>query len=414
MPLLLRVDELRPGMALAANAMNGLEELFPMGYELNEKDIEFLQNNYPDSPVTIALPFLDDLVKFEDNTRQAKASLEIRANIAQTFGQLSEHIHSGQDLTEETVRDWQLTIVKMLTSLQANPTETAVFDQPSGGGYLAEYTAKVFYLSVLIGDRIRSYIRQERKKNSSAQKVNNAMSLTPLAVGAFFHDIAMIELESLYRKRDRLTSSETQAIQAHPERGHKMLDDKISIMARQVILCHHENHDGCGYPEGLAGEKINVYARIVRAADAYCAATSSRIYQKARHPAAVLYEMAFGNYRNCYDPVVIAELVRLIQPFSIGSKIRLENGQTAVVIRHNVSEPFKPKVVVAFDKQGRLLPKKDIQKPFFLGQPGKSNIDSLGQEDLSFLRYADMSFTEKFPPAGFWRNCEELFDLAYP
>ncbi len=85
----------------------------------------------------------------------------------------------------------------------------------------------------------------------------------------------------MLRKQGRLTEAEYEHIKTHAEIGHrilaglKQLDDVLP-----VVLHHHEQWDGKGYPHGLSGEQIPLMARIVAVADAFDAMTSDRPYRQ--------------------------------------------------------------------------------------------------------------------------------------
>jgi HD-GYP domain-containing protein (c-di-GMP phosphodiesterase class II) len=75
------------------------------------------------------------------------------------------------------------------------------------------------------------------------------------------------------------------------------------------VLHHHEHWDGSGYPDGLAGEKIPLGARIILVADAFEAITADRPYRSARSPEVALTELR-NNAGSQFDPDVVAALER--------------------------------------------------------------------------------------------------------
>ena len=80
----------------------------------------------------------------------------------------------------------------------------------------------------------------------------------------------------------------------------------------EIIEKHHENFNGSGYPEGLAGESIPLGARIVAVADAFAALTSWRPYSEKWASGAALGELEKNTQRGKFDPHVMARLRTLL------------------------------------------------------------------------------------------------------
>lgn len=105
-----------------------------------------------------------------------------------------------------------------------------------------------------------------------------------LAVAGILHDIGKLRVSSyLYgRNEDTLNIEEMKYVRMHPRLGYETLiryDFSDSVL--ENILYHHENYDGSGYPENLAGDQIPIGARILRVCDTYAALTSDRPYRSA-------------------------------------------------------------------------------------------------------------------------------------
>lgn len=104
-----------------------------------------------------------------------------------------------------------------------------------------------------------------------------------LSMGALLHDIGKIELSrEILNKPGKLTNQEWSLVCQHTVWGADMIRP-ISDMEQvlKIVLCHHENYDGSGYPHGIAGEDIPLGARILRIADSFDAMTTSRPYKKS-------------------------------------------------------------------------------------------------------------------------------------
>ena len=113
-----------------------------------------------------------------------------------------------------------------------------------------------------------------------------------------------------------------------------------------IIIHHHENYDGSGYPYGLKGDEIHILARVLRIADAYSAATADQVYSEACSPVRALWEMTWGPVSQFYDPIVMKLFASLVQPYPIGAKVQLNSGYTGVVVRYGHESPFLPEIII--------------------------------------------------------------------
>jgi response regulator RpfG family c-di-GMP phosphodiesterase len=131
--------------------------------------------------------------------------------------------------------------------------------------------------------------------------------------GATLHDIGKLAItDHVLKKPAALSIEERQHIMSHPVRGATLLEGlRFLAPAVDMVLHHHENLDGSGYPDGLAGDEISIGARIVAVADAFDAMTSGRSYLRA-----MAVEEAIRNLRRRagkqYDPQVIDAFERIL------------------------------------------------------------------------------------------------------
>ncbi|HTM52624.1 MAG TPA: HD domain-containing phosphohydrolase [Pirellulales bacterium] len=112
------------------------------------------------------------------------------------------------------------------------------------------------------------------------------------------HDVGKIGIDdTVLRKPDKLTVEEYEHIKTHAAVGHRILSDVKQLdQVLPVVLHHHEQWDGKGYPLGLAGEEIPYLARIVAVADAFDAMGSDRPYRKGMDDAKLdeIFRMGAG------------------------------------------------------------------------------------------------------------------------
>ncbi|MFB0565069.1 MAG: HD-GYP domain-containing protein [Candidatus Aminicenantaceae bacterium] len=106
--------------------------------------------------------------------------------------------------------------------------------------------------------------------------------LTDIERGALLHDIGKIGIpQSILRKPGSLTYEEKETIKYHPLFGYEMIKEfDFLTKEAQVVLYHHEQYDGSGYPYSLIGKEIPLEARIFAIADTLDAITSDRPYRE--------------------------------------------------------------------------------------------------------------------------------------
>ncbi len=127
-----------------------------------------------------------------------------------------------------------------------------------------------------------------------------------IRISGLVHDVGKIGVpESVLCKTGRLTDEEFEQIKKHPRIGYNILKG-IPKMADVLdgVLYHHERWDGRGYPDGLYGEAIPLYGRILGVADTFDAMSSTRSYR-----AAMMRDKVFAEIARCagtqFDPALV-------------------------------------------------------------------------------------------------------------
>ncbi len=130
---------------------------------------------------------------------------------------------------------------------------------------------------------------------------------------ALLHDIGKVGVpDGLLRKTGPLDEGEWAMMRQHPVIGERILRAIPGMGGVARMVRHeHERWDGCGYPDGIAGEEIPLGSRIVLACDAYHAMTSDRPYREAMTHADAVAELV-GNAGSQFDPEVVETLVGIL------------------------------------------------------------------------------------------------------
>jgi len=137
-----------------------------------------------------------------------------------------------------------------------------------------------------------------------------------LGRGALLHDIGMTRVPmAIMTKKGKLTEDEREVVEKHPHAGFVMLKT-LSLMSREsllMVLQHHENGDGSGYPDGLKMSKIHLLARVMRLIDSFEALVSPRSWRPGHPPAQALWIMRQDWQRSgMFDAGLLAKLIKFI------------------------------------------------------------------------------------------------------
>lgn len=179
--------------------------------------------------------------------------------LTRNFNEMSALIASQRGKLTKYARDLEDAYVSMVKVVAA-----AIDARDS---YTHGHSARVAQLSLLIGKQI------------GLPKAD----LRDLEVACLFHDVGKIKTpDSILLKRGKLTEAEYTEMKQHVEYGATILSWAPSLSKYiPPTRHHHEWHNGKGYPDGLVGDNIPLFAAIISIADAFDAMTSDRPYRKA-------------------------------------------------------------------------------------------------------------------------------------
>jgi len=397
-PLVLRCQQLQSGMTLAGAVRRGAMTLLPAGKTLTADDIAILCRRFPEQRIRVADPSLDGLVSFEQDAMDSKYAVAAMEKTAAVMNAVME------DTQRQRVRpnssnftEIERNVSNVIAYLLANPVGQILPKVPfKPDTYLSDHMAHVFYLSMQLGTKLQWYVMAERGRQTHCRDLSPmlAKSLLPLALGALYMDMGMLDLQQYEDKEGPLTESDWESVREHPEAAVSMLPSNLPAAARMVVRTHHETCDQQGYPNRPDPTKMHVFTRIIRIADVFDAATTPRPYRPAKSAIRVLWEMTHGPLRSQFDPTLIQAFNELVVPFPVGTRIELDTGQTAVV--SGVSkDPFTPKVVIAYDEDGKVLPESAIREPFLLDDQAPQRMARIDGEEVSYLYERPAAVTEQ-------------------
>lgn len=176
--------------------------------------------------------------------------------------------------------------------------------------YLFSHTVNVSTISAAIG-MVLGFDMEEVKE---------------LAIGALLHDIGkMLVPKDILNKPAKLDPEELTIMRSHTLLGYRYILDKIKMPDKiaKVALDHQENYDGSGYPNGLKGKEINLYAQVTAIADVYDALTSNRVYKRAVDSDTAI-ETMLAEREARFNPYIFARFMHLVD-YKNKNNLNLEN-----------------------------------------------------------------------------------------
>lgn len=172
--------------------------------------------------------------------------------------------------------------------------------------------------------------------------------LVELAGAALLMDIGMSLLpDGLCNHGLLLTPLERRRVQSHVQLGLDLLRDRPGVLDTQLewIAAHHERYDGSGYPLGLAGHEIPLFARMLGLVDTFDALCTDRLHQKgqSRHDAT---QYLYRERDRLFQAELVEQFGQTLGVYPTGTLVELSSGEVAVVTQQNAGRRLFPRVTV--------------------------------------------------------------------
>ncbi|MFV2069178.1 MAG: HD-GYP domain-containing protein [Pirellulales bacterium] len=349
------------------------------------------------------LEFLDGMFDGE----LAEEQRVLYGQIRQNFERVMHGVAPQMDLTH-----FNASLRDLFDYLKRHKTGAVMLQKVDDyDGYLLTHSTNVCFLAIVLGFRLRDYIRQQQASDTE----DDASHLQLLGLGCLLHDIGKTQIPpKILDKPARLTDQEMTQVRRHPIHGYKIVQGHVPATVADIVLNHHQRWNGEGYPERtdprtgeslprLAGERISIYSRIATVVDIYDAATSERCYSGAKPSVQVLHEMRTW-CRGFFDPRVEQAFYELIPPFPIGQVVTLSDGSEAVVVDFDPDAPARPRIQILRDLHGR--------EP---SNPAREEID-LANDDRSIVQLDELDIRPFLasPPPPLDVPCETVEVAAVP
>ncbi|HEY1405569.1 MAG TPA: HD domain-containing phosphohydrolase [Spirochaetota bacterium] len=179
--------------------------------------------------------------------------------------------------------------------------------------------------------------------------------LVELALGTLMINAGMIQIPIyITHKQSQLTEHEVNQVKTHPILGYQAMKKFGNFSERSsiIVLQHHEQFDGNGYPRGLKGMEIDEGARIATIADNYEAVLEGRSYREKQFFYQSMKQLVSLGARK-FDTVLLKAFISILSVYPIGSIVELNKGGVGIVIGSNPQKPMRPivKLILTESKQ---------------------------------------------------------------
>lgn len=287
---------------------------------LNSQDHEKYTTIYEDQS-----PFEEELVTARD----------VIADAQKIYAKVIQDIQAGRSIDNDPI---QRTVQSLVKSVIRNPDALAWLVRLKGCDHNTYFhSVAVSILSLTVG----------RHLGLTEKDLND------IGTGTLLQDVGTILIpQSVLNKNGKLTAKERALVSQHVEATIDMLGGQdFSIDVMDIIRCHHERHNGSGYPQGISGDLISAFSTIAGMADTYEALINPRPYRPAMTSLDALTAM-YDLGGNWFPKAMVEQLIECVGLFPMGSFVLLNTGHIGVVVSRNRIQQLKPKVLMILDGRG--------------------------------------------------------------
>ncbi len=240
---------------------------------------------------------IKELSKGVDELKHGKRSRPLKiysqdelGRLTESFNEMTALITEQRDKLSESARNLEESYISTVKVL------AAAID--ARDPYTHGHATRISQLSLMIGKEIGL----------------SKMELEDLEIACLFHDVGKIKTpDSILRKKGKLDSSERREMMLHTEYGAEILSKAPSLHKFiPAVKYHHECYDGTGYPEGLSGDRIPLFAAIISITDTFDAITSDRPYRRALSNKQALKNMVELSGKQ-FNPDLLKSFVHIIE-----------------------------------------------------------------------------------------------------
>jgi HD-GYP domain-containing protein (c-di-GMP phosphodiesterase class II) len=246
-------------------------------------------------------------------------------------------------------------------------------------------------INYILGGELRRYELAKNAVNTAILSAHIALEMKlpshrimQIITGALLHDVGMLRLPpELIKKAGSLSAEELRRMQVHTIYSYRIVHEEMNYSSDMgtMAMQHHENWDGSGYPEGIAGENIHQGARIVSVCDAFEAMVSEKPYRNSMLGYQAMKNLLADNSRR-FAPDALKAFITIMGIYPIGSIVLLNNGVMARVLHVRKDAPLRPGVSVLVDKTGKVFQQNQGERLELLNERNLYIVRAISPDEL--------------------------------
>jgi len=324
--------------------------IFPSGETLNLDDLKKFKAKYFQLyiPEKQRNQYLKSLVNNENATDMQKTEVIKESAIGYLDTLFDQNKEFSTEELKESVQGCRDSVESMVDVLQdhdISSIQKLIGDLSFHDFYTYDHSINVSMYNMAI---LKSLNPNARRRD-----------LVEIGLGGLLHDLGKLKIPiHIINNPGKLSDGDFDEIKKHPQHGVDLFDsageavsDLDLNLVRKIILEHHENYNGTGYPNKVGSDKIHLFARVTAIADFFDALTTKRSYHEVVSTKKALEIMAQSKGKKI-DPTIFDKFVKVINdiiPHKLKSLIELPDDFDPCQPQENL--PFMPVKASAEEKE---------------------------------------------------------------
>lgn len=282
--------------------------------------------------------------KFSKTVREAKKrSSEVFRDAVDTVQEIVQSVHLDKAIN---IRKVSSTVHAMVDDILDNRdallglTSIRMYDE-----YTFAHSVNVSVLSIAQG----TFLSFDKPQ------------IAALGIAGMLHDIGKVHVPlSIINKPDKLTDEEWEVVKRHPVEGALILAD-VPALTKLAMVAAFEHHQHGGYPHIDDRMQQHPFSQIIAISDAYDAIVAARVYYKVPTPPDQAIRILLNKRGKVFNPVLVKAFANMIGIFPVGTLVKLDTGEIAVVIQQT-RDLMRPRVLLLsrFDGSERMDPEAEV------------------------------------------------------